>query len=580
MPVAVFESFNRASPGWAAYFDTPVSVYQANRLEDVLPVLMRAEEASQNHQWVVVMMSYEAAPAFDPAMKVRYPRAFPLAWVAIFERVETQLSDHGPLYEPNEEPEWKPLITRENYRKGIARIKDLITRGDTYQVNYTFPLQAEFRGDTWAWYRHLGRNQGAGYCAYLDLGPYQVLSFSPELFFERKGDRLQTRPMKGTLPRGRWLEEDEFQIQQLRSSVKNRAENIMIVDLLRNDLGKISALGSVKVTELCQVERYETLLQMTSTIKSTIPRNVTLLDLLKALFPCGSITGAPKIRTMEIIQEIESNPRLVYTGTIGYIRPGGNCVFNVAIRTLWHERETGKTQMGVGGGITIDSSADDEYAECLLKSQFLKRQSPDFELLETLLLENGTYFLLHRHLLRMQRSAHYFGFSWNEMAVNERLDRIRTDHLQGAWRIRLLAARDGTVQTEVSSMGPQIHEAGRVAFAPQPVDSLCPFLFNKTTYRAVYDSQIATRPDCDDLIFWNEQGEVTESSVANIVLETGGIGWTPPRSSGLLAGTFRDELLEQGRIRERMINKEELRMAETFFFINSVRKWIPVQLVQ
>jgi para-aminobenzoate synthetase/4-amino-4-deoxychorismate lyase len=526
------------------------------------------------------MLSYEAAPAFDPAMKARTPTGFPLAWVAIFDSVETQLGGQGSFPESNQEPDWNPLITRENYRKRIVRIKELITKGDTYQVNYTFPLQAEFQGDTWRWYRHLGRNQGAGYSAYLNLGFYQVLSFSPELFFERKGNLLKTRPMKGTLPRGRWWEEDEFQIQQLRSSAKNRAENIMIVDLLRNDLGKISTLGSVRVTELCHVERYETLLQMTSTIESTIPRNVTLLDLLRALFPCGSITGAPKIRTMEIIQEVESHPRHVYTGTIGYVQPGGDCVFNVAIRTLWYERETGKTQMGVGGGITIDSSADDEYAECLLKSQFLKRQYPYFNLLETLLLENGAYFLQHRHLLRLKRSAYFFGFNYNEAAVDERLDRIRADLPEGRHRIRLLVARDGTIHSETFLMSPEIYKLGRVAFAPQPVDLRCPFLYNKTTCRAVYESQLSFRPDCDDLIFWNERDEVTESSIANIVLESGGIGWTPPRESGLLAGTFRDELLEQGRIRERVINKEELRTADTFFLVNSVRKWIAVQLVE
>jgi para-aminobenzoate synthetase/4-amino-4-deoxychorismate lyase len=282
---------------------------------------------------------------------------------------------------------------------------------------------------------------------------------------------------------------------------------------------------------------------------------------------------------MEIIRELEPDPRFIYTGTMGFMRPGGDCVFNVAIRTLWCQKETGETRMGVGGGITIDSSPEDEYAECLLKSQFLNRQQAKFELLETTLLEQGHYFLLSRHLLRMQQSARYFCFNWRETAVLDALEHIRTAHPKGNWKVRLLSSESGMIRTEVFLLPSSAPTPLIVAMAPLPVNSRDPFLFNKTTHREIYDSQLVTRPECDDLIFWNERGEVCESSIANIVLETDGVKWTPPRSSGLLAGTFRDELIQQGKIQERVITKDELVGLGNFFLINSVQKWIPARLV-
>ncbi len=252
--------------------------------------------------------------------------------------------------------------------------------------------------------------QGARYCAYLDLDRYQVLSLSPELFFERRGDRVITRPMKGTIRRGRWTEEDEELAAQLLNSSKDKAENIMIVDLLRNDLGKVSVPGSVHVSSLFAAERYETVWQMTSTVESTLRPGTSLVELMSALFPCGSITGAPKIRTMQIIRELERFPRGVYTGTIGFLKPGGDCVFNVAIRTVVIDKETGVATCGVGGGVTIDSTAAGEYAECLVKSRFLETRPVEFELFETMLIEDGEIFLRERHLERLRKSAAYFGF--------------------------------------------------------------------------------------------------------------------------------------------------------------------------
>jgi para-aminobenzoate synthetase/4-amino-4-deoxychorismate lyase len=353
----------------------------------------------------------------------------------------------------------------------------------------------------------------------------------------------------------------------------------MIVDLLRNDLGKISVPGSVSVSKLFEVERYETLWQMTSTVESTLRRNVGLVDVMSALFPCGSITGAPKIRTMEIIRELEPFPRGIYTGTIGFIRPGGDCVFNVAIRTVVLDSDTGAATFGVGGGITIDSTAEREYDECLLKSSFLTSPVPRFRLLESILLEGGEFFLLNRHLERLKASAEYFNFHFREEQVLCELDRAVATCSSDRWKIRLLLSKAGETEIEAIQLRSPGRVPLRVALAALPVASNDRFLFHKTTNRLIYDQAIAQRPDCDDVVLWNERGEVTESSVANVVLPVDGQMFTPPQDSGLLAGTFRNQLLADGNIRERVIHKEELRQASDFLLINSVRKWIPAVLV-
>jgi para-aminobenzoate synthetase/4-amino-4-deoxychorismate lyase len=405
------------------------------------------------------------------------------------------------------------------------------------------------------------------------------LSLSPEVFFQRDGETITTKPMKGTIKRGRWSKEDNELAKSLAASEKNRAENVMIVDLLRNDLGKISVPGTVKVTQLFELERYETLWQMTSTIESTIRPETGLAQLMAALFPCGSITGAPKIRTMEIIRELEPFPRGVYTGTIGFLRPGGDCVFSVAIRTVVIDSETGTATFGVGGGITYDSTAEREYDECLLKSSFLSTSTRRFQLLESLLLENGEFYLLARHIERIRSSAEYFGFCYLEKNVVRELYGIALKRSRGRWKIRLLLSRDGEIETEAIELDSPDLKPLRVALAAEPVDSNDKFLFHKTTNRLIYDQALAQRPDCHDVILWNERGEATESSVANVVLPIDGELFTPPRNSGLLAGTFRDQLLAEGKIRERVISVSELKQTTSFFLINSVHKWMKAALV-
>lgn len=577
-PTALFESFDGSGPGWCYRFDNPAQIYVARSTKEVVNAIRLVERETAAGRWVALMLAYEAAPAFDNALAVHTATDFPLAWVAVFDHPSTERVI--PLSPDITCSEWRSAVPKTAYAESIRRIRAYIEAGDTYQVNYTFPLTAQFEGDALGWFQELGRAQGAGYCAYLDLGGKKILSLSPELFFEREGDKLRTRPMKGTMPRGRWLEEDEAMKQALAASEKNRAENLMIVDLLRNDLGKISKAGSVRVSSLFQVERYRTVHQMTSTIESIAKPGVGLWEVLQALFPCGSVTGAPKIRTMGIIRELEPHPRRAYTGAIGLVKPGGDCVFNVAIRTVVLDTDTGEAIANVGGGITYDSTPEGEYEECLTKAKFLSDRPIEFELLETMLLEDGAGFLLERHLSRMKSSANYFGFRFDEGEIRERLARTQKEYSQGNWKIRLLLSRDGVVVSEVNEAKSDDNKIWRVRFAKEPINKNDIFLYHKTTNRSVYEKAKASATDGDDAILWNEAEEVTESSIANIVMEDSGILYTPPRESGLLAGTFRDELIATGQLKERVISKAQLRCAGTFFLINSVRKWIPAALVE
>lgn len=513
-----------------------------------------AEREALNGSHVAVMLSYEAAPAFDAALVTHEPSDFPLAWASVVAN-PTEATREDRVTSNS----WTPRITRDEYDRAVTRVRELIVAGDTYQVNYSFPLTSCFDGDAFAWYQDLCVAQGAQYSAYLDLGSYKILCLSPELFFERHGNHVITRPMKGTVRRGRWAAEDRELAEWLKHSAKNRAENVMIVDLLRNDLGKVSVPGSVRVRSLFDLERFETVWQMTSTVEATLIDGTTLVDLMGALFPCGSITGAPKIRTMQIIRELEQFPRGAYTGTIGLLRPGGDCVFNVAIRTVVIDMETGVASFGVGGGVTIDSTAEREYEECLVKSRFLHSSPEEFQLFESILLENGEYFLLAEHLERLSDSADYFGFRCNMDEINEALLRIALPH--GSFKVKLTLWRDGRIETQITPIE-LLGEVKRVALATEPVNSSDRFLFHKTTRRR----------GGDDVIFWNERGEVTESSIANVVVPIGGELFTPPVECGLLPGVFRNHLLAQRKIKERVITIEELRGAKEFFLINSVRK--------
>lgn len=543
---------------------------------DVIPLIREAERDAITGSWVALVLSYEAAPAFDPALRVHQSGDFPLAWSATFESASPweQLTNS-----PTQKLSCKPSVTFEEYEKALSRIQQHIIDGQCYQVNYTFPLTTSIQVDARDWFHQLCRAQTRSFAAYLDLDRFKLLSLSPELFFARKDRRVSTRPMKGTAKRGRWSEEDVELANDLSNSAKDRAENVMIVDLLRNDLGRVSLPGSISVRKLFQVEKYETLWQMTSTIESVLRPGVDLAQIFTALFPCGSVTGAPKIRTMEIINDLECFPRGVYTGAIGLLRPGGDCIFNVAIRTIVIDERQGQMTFGVGSGVTIDSIAAREYEECLVKASFLQYQAIEFDLLETLLLEDGEIFLQQRHQDRLVKSANYFGFTLDQAVLTGSLERLRYAHSTGRWKVRLLVSPQGDIRIEIGRLEPATDQTLRVKLAPEPVDSREQSLFHKTTNRAVYDRATASLPDFDDVVLWNEREEITESTIANIVASIDGKLITPPLACGLLPGTFRAELLATGKIHERVIHKEELLSIKSFYLINSVKRWQSALLV-
>ncbi|HEU0055260.1 MAG TPA: aminodeoxychorismate synthase component I, partial [Longimicrobium sp.] len=425
--VARFDSLGHGGGGRSFLFRRPRRVVEAWATADVLPALREVEAAVADGLHAAGFVAYEAAPGLDPALATHPPdpRLPLLRFVLCEERVETEppSGDGDGDADAFRLGAFSPALAEDDYAAAVERIRALIAAGDTYQVNFTFPLRAAFEGDAAALYRRLRLAQRADFHAFLRFGDTSIVSASPELFFRQVGGELELRPMKGTRPRGRWPEEDARLAAELLSSEKERAENLMIVDLLRNDAGRVAEFGSVRVDRLFEVERYETVHQLTSTIRARVREGVGLADLFGALFPCGSVTGAPKVRTSEIIAELERGPRGVYTGAVGFASPG-EAVFSVAIRTLVVDHAAGTAELGVGSGVTFDSAAAAEYRECLAKSAFATHAPHDFRLLETLLWEPGEgYFLLDGHLERLSRSAAYFGFRCDRDEVVAALER-------------------------------------------------------------------------------------------------------------------------------------------------------------
>ncbi len=573
--VAVVLDFkDDCGPGGRLRFTRPVEIVSAHSLEEVRPALREVERATARGLYAAGFVAYEAAPAFDRALRAK-PGVpdLPLLWFGIFDRSsEIEVGGEGEF----RVSDWSPSVGRPEYVRSVEAVREAIARGDTYQVNYTLRLRARFEGDDFAFYERLRAAQRTRFGAYVNTGRFRVLSASPELFFRRRGSRVETRPMKGTAPRGRWREEDLCAAEQLAASEKDRAENLMIVDLLRNDLGRVAETGTVNVEELFKVERYPTVFQMTSTVAATLRGGTTLEDLFAALFPCGSVTGAPKVSTSRIIAALEDAPRGVYCGAVGFVAPGGDAAFNVAIRTVVVDAETGEAVYGTGGGVTWDSTPGGEYAEALAKTKVLTERAPDFELLETLRFDESGYRLLEEHLSRLEASADYFDFDITAGQAREELHRHAEGHAVGARRVRLLASADGRVRVESEPLAETPPAPRPVALALTPVDSSDRFLYHKTTRRGVYDARRAERPGLFDVLLWNERGELTEFTNGNLVVELEDGRWTPPRESGLLAGTFRAELLRLGEVSERVLTASELARAARVWFVNGVRGWVEV----
>jgi para-aminobenzoate synthetase / 4-amino-4-deoxychorismate lyase len=568
----VNEVFLKHESSWL-HFTDPHRLIIANKLEEVIPALRELEDLVNVNGWHAAgFLSYESAPAFDSAHLVQPMTGFPLLWFGLYStpRLVTKPEPDSPRPALS----WLPTTDRDTYNAAIEQIKGHIAEGRTYQVNYTMRLQSEFNSDPWYFFLHLAQTQN-NHAAYIDTGHYVICSASPELFFQLDGDTITGRPMKGTVKRGRTTTEDKEKATWLHDSEKNRAENVMIVDMIRNDLGRIATIGTVNVPELFTVEKYPTLWQMTSTV--TAKTDASLTKIFTALFPCASITGAPKVSTMHIISELETTPRKIYTGSIGYIAPNRKSTFNVAIRTALVDRENQTAEYGVGGGIVWDSTSTDEYAEALLKARVLTKENPQFSLLETMLwTPEDAFFLREKHIARLLDSADYFDFSISKEMVEEILDKLAFG-LTSPERIRLLVDRQGNITTEHKLFQAE-NNLLRVRLAKTPINSNDIFLFHKTTHRSVYKNAKREYPDCDDILLFNEHNELTEFTIGNLVVEMDGKLHTPPISCGLLAGTFRGHLLETGQIEEKVIHVEELKDCSNIFLVNSVRKWQRVEL--
>lgn len=559
-------------------FSHPKKVIIAHHLEDVIPAIREVENEVEKGYYAAGYLTYESAKAFNPLLAVQHKGEMPYCWFGVFESPMEmgQKKPKGSFQVSN----WKPLIDKNRYFKAINQIKEAIHRGETYQVNYTMPLQASFKGDEFAFYQQLRGMQKKGFHGYLDTGRFRILSLSPELFFYWKGQRIVTRPMKGTRPRGRFLAEDLQYAQELYDSIKDRAENAMIVDLLRNDLASIAEEGSVKVPAIFSIERYPTVYQMTSTITANTRQNTTLVEVFRALFPCGSITGAPKISTMRTIASLEMGPREVYCGAIGLVMPGKEAIFNVPIRTVLVDSQSKVATYHVGGGVTWDSSVDGEYEEALTKAKILKGSDPlSFSLLESILLKDGEWYLLGRHLKRLKNSAKYFGFQVSLQEIERELNEYAKRHSYGTYKVRLLAHKDGGFQIQKEVLSSVKEKVYPVCLASRPVSKEDRFLYHKTTNRKVLEDRKNEYADVFDVLMWNEEEELTEFTIGNLVVELEGQKWTPPLSSGLLAGTFREELLEKGEIQEGVLRKKDLKHCTKLWLINSVRGWVPVELV-
>ncbi len=562
-----------ASGRWLR-FQNPVAVVSAARLDDVLPRLREIEAAVERRGlhaagWI----SYEAAPAFDPALAVRAPGPLPLLWFGLYEKPQPFELPAAADVLPGG---WQPDLPPEAYADAFAEIKRRIRAGDTYQVNFSYRLRHDaFAQDSWQAFLALVHAQRAPFGAYVAAGPWRICSASPELFFRLDGTRLESRPMKGTASRGRSSAQDRERADALLACGKNRAENLMIVDMVRNDFGRVARPGSVEAPAVCRLEKYPTVWQLVSTV--TAATDAPVSEILAALFPPASITGAPKSRTMQIIAGLEASPRQVYTGAIGFLAPGRRAQFNVAIRTLLLDVRARRAEYGTGGGIVWDSGLAAEQAECAAKARILAAPPrPAFSLLETMLWTPAEGIrLLELHLARLRDSANYFDYPGDEAGLREQLaERLRSLPPQ-PHRLRFLLAADGRGEIQSAPFAPATAPFFRVALARRPVDRADVFLYHKTTNRRVYEAAKADFPDHDDVILFNEDGEATESTIANLVVEIDGALCTPPVDCGLLPGVARAELLARGGLRERRITRAELRAAQRLFLLNSVRGLVP-----
>lgn len=568
-------------------FLNAIDTISAFTLEEIPKLFRRIEEALEQGFHVAGFVGYECGYHFErfPGVAVA-TQGLPLAWFGVYQSPivydhEKGCFEGNPLLPLSEDPlQEMPdhfvdhvslTIAEGEYCRRIRMIKEYIGAGETYQVNFTDRVRFPVEMSAGAAFGTLLNRQPVAYSAFLNVADHHILSLSPELFFRIDQGRILTRPMKGTMPRGLDAAEDTLAAVRLQNDEKNCSEHVMIVDLLRNDLGRVCTMGSVRVNNMFAVEKYQTLLQMTSTVSGALRPGLSYYEIFKSIFPSGSITGAPKIRTMQIIHEMEERPRGIYTGSIGFISPNGSSIFNVAIRTL--VLKDGEANMGVGGGIVADSDPAEEYNECLLKAEFLIRRVPRFQLFETMLWD-GAYGFLSMHLDRLESSAAYFDFPFNRADVSRQLQERSALLSSGdCYRVRLLLDAAGSVLITTTRHAPH-KSTGYVRMSPIRMSSKDVFLRHKTTNREIYEQEYARAhaDGYDETIFLNEREEVTEGAISNIFIRQAGKLLTPPLSSGVLPGIFRRHLLETDATAEEcVLTVHDIESAEAVFICNSLR---------
>ncbi|MBM3252239.1 MAG: aminodeoxychorismate synthase component I [Candidatus Omnitrophica bacterium] len=571
-------------------FIEPIEIISCSEGIKIKSCFARLQEFLSNGYYAAGFLSYEAGLFFEDVLKKEPVKKnkFPLLWFGIYKKpiVCDSLclkNNYGTNLNNFSLNNKKLNISQSDYIKNISKIKNYIAKGQTYQVNYTVKYKFSLQGSASNLFLDLCHKQHVHYAAFIDCDNFQVLSLSPELFFKRDNDLITLRPMKGTLDRGFNLPTDYDKAKQLKKSLKDQAENIMIVDLIRNDIGRVSESGKVDTRSIFDVEKYDTLLQMTSTVKSRLRKEISWYELFKSIFPSGSVTGAPKIQTMKIIKDLEKEPRYIYTGSIGFISPDKKGVFNVAIRTVLVEKKSRHAQMGIGGGIVWDSDPKKEYEECRLKSKFLTESYADFQLIETMLwrFPQGI-FLLAYHLKRLSESAAYFGFRFNKKAIIDKLNKKTKffDHSK-KYRMRLLLSKDGNITIETKTLS-SLDGLAKIIFSEKKTNSVDYFLFHKTTQRKLYDDEYKKykRLGFHDVIFMNEKNQVTEGAISNILIKTNGVFYTPPLDCGLLNGTYRQYLLRESKIpiKEKILHKNDIINADKIFLTNAVRGMVEARI--
>ncbi|NVJ99450.1 MAG: aminodeoxychorismate synthase component I [Alphaproteobacteria bacterium] len=580
--------------GRSLLFHSPEAIISAHKLEDVQPALEQMDQAVADGLHVAGWIAYECAAYFEPRLApliTELPEE-PLIWMIATRHREAiqsqalvdafQQAQHGNFHYSGLTI-GQSAVSKDDYLAALEQIHRYIQAGDVYQINHTFPIPCTLKGDSLALYEELRASQPVPYGAYIDTGTaegFKVLSLSPELFVRREGDQLMGKPMKGTAPRGLTAQDDKAAASALQTDEKSRAENLMIVDLIRNDLSRIASPGSVSVPYLYEVESYPTLLQMTSTVSAQAPQDLSPSRLLKALFPCGSVTGAPKVRAMEVIQELEQAPRGVYCGAIGHFSRGAqgkaDWSLNVPIRTLVLDG-TGNGRLSVGSGVVADSDATGEYEECLLKARFAKSRHDVFSLIETLKLDSDKrYHMLDLHLARLAESAAYFDFSYNEAEILAMLDEhasaFDTSEIR---RVRLLLAQSGAITISSTALPAASETTVRVCIANDVLPRDNVFLRHKTTNRQRYDGAFAKgqKAGFDDILFFNDRGELTEGAISNVFLVKDGKWFTPALECGLLPGVLRTHLLKthSPAITEKILTRSDLLAADELYIGNSLR---------